>query len=88
MGELCELFPDITRFAVMKHLKVLEEANLLITRKQGRSKLHHLNPVPIHAMAERWLTRYALPVSGALLDLQRQLDHGPRRHTASPGSDA
>lgn len=74
LSQLCELFPDLTRFGVMKHLRVLEDANLLTTVKVGRTKLHHLNPVPIHQIAERWLDKYAIPVTGAMLGLKHRLE--------------
>ncbi|MGE5748164.1 MAG: ArsR/SmtB family transcription factor, partial [Solirubrobacterales bacterium] len=50
---------SMSRFGVMKHLKVLEEANLVVTRKRGREKLHFLNPVPIRLVYERWVSKYA-----------------------------
>jgi DNA-binding transcriptional ArsR family regulator len=74
LSQLCELFPDLTRFGVMKHLRVLEDANLLTTVKVGRTKLHHLNPIPIHQIAERWLDKYAVPMTGAMLGLKRRLE--------------
>ncbi|MFL6207092.1 MAG: ArsR/SmtB family transcription factor, partial [Acidimicrobiales bacterium] len=49
----------MTRFGVMKHLKVLEEANLVVTRRRGREKLHFLNPVPIRLVHDRWVSKYA-----------------------------
>ncbi len=52
----------MTRFGVMKHLKVLEEANLVVTRRRGREKLHYLNPVPIRLVYERWVSKYSEPV--------------------------
>lgn len=61
LGELCELFPDMSRFGVMKHLDVLETAGLISTRKHGRSKLHFLNPVPIVWIHDRWIAKYAEP---------------------------
>ena len=74
LGQLCEQFPELTRFGVMKHLRVLEDANLITTVKVGRTKLHHLNPVPIHQIAGRWLDKYAVPVTGALLGLKAELE--------------
>jgi DNA-binding transcriptional ArsR family regulator len=74
LSRLCELFPELTRFGVMKHVRVLEDANLLTTMKVGRTKLHHLNPVPIHQIAERWLDKYAVPVTGAMLGLKCRLE--------------
>lgn len=69
VGQLVALFPDVTRFAVMKHLAVLEEADLVATQKVGREKRHHLNPVPIAQIADRWVSKYAQPFTRALLDL-------------------
>ena len=72
---LCELFPQMTRFGVMKHLAVLEAANLVVTRKEGRSKRHFLNPVPIQQLADRWISKYAQPFTRAMVDLQFDLEH-------------
>jgi DNA-binding transcriptional ArsR family regulator len=69
---LCDLFPDMTRFGVMKHLGVLEAANLVTTRKEGRSKRHFLNPVPIQQIAERWISKYASSFVRAMSDLQHR----------------
>jgi uncharacterized protein YndB with AHSA1/START domain/DNA-binding transcriptional ArsR family regulator len=63
----------MTRFGVMKHLRVLEEAGLVATRKVGREKLHYLNPVPIQLIADRWINKYAARVS-ALVDLKAALE--------------
>lgn len=68
---------DMTRFGVMKHLGVLEEAGLITTRKQGREKLHFLNPVPIQAIHERWIDKYTARRASALLDLKRELEQDP-----------
>ena len=64
----------MTRFGVMKHLKVLEEANLVVTRRRGREKLHYLNPVPIQHVYERWVSKYAQPVAAGLTGLKRELE--------------
>ncbi len=64
----------MTRFGVMKHLKVLEEANLVATRRVGREKLHHLNPVPIQQVYERWVSKFAQPVAAGLTALKRDLE--------------
>ncbi len=77
---LCDRFPDMTRFGVMKHLAVLEAAGLVTTRREGRAKLHHLNPVPIQQVADRWIAKYAQPFTRALVDLQTQLEHDPPEH--------
>jgi DNA-binding transcriptional ArsR family regulator len=64
----------MTRFGVMKHLKVLEEADLVVTRRQGREKLHFLNPVPIRLIHDRWIDKYTERNVTALLDLKSQLE--------------
>jgi DNA-binding transcriptional ArsR family regulator len=64
----------MSRFGVMKHLKVLEEANLVVTRRRGREKLHFLNPVPIRLVYERWVSKYAEPWVSGLTALKRELE--------------
>jgi DNA-binding transcriptional ArsR family regulator len=64
----------MTRFGVMKHLKVLEEAHLVTTRRQGREKLHFLNPVPIQLIHDRWVSKYAQPWAETLTGLKRVLE--------------
>jgi len=64
----------MTRFGVMKHLKVLEEAGLVATRRRGREKLHFLNPVPIRLVHDRWVSKYAEPWAAALTGLKRELE--------------
>jgi DNA-binding transcriptional ArsR family regulator len=58
LGELSAHLPGMTRFGVMKHLRLLEAAHLVIARKVGREKLHHLNRVPIRLIHERWMSKY------------------------------
>ncbi len=65
---------DMTRFGVMKHLRVLEEAGLVVTRKAGREKLHFLNPVPIRLIHDRWINKYTERLVTALVDLKNQLE--------------
>ena len=65
---------DMTRFGVMKHLKVLEEAGLVVTRRSGREKLHFLNPVPIHEIAERWIGKFEHGRLRVLAELKKQLE--------------
>jgi uncharacterized protein YndB with AHSA1/START domain/DNA-binding transcriptional ArsR family regulator len=74
LGELTQQLPGMTRFGVMKHLRILEGAGLVATRKVGREKLHYLNPVPIRLMHDRWIGKYAEPWVGALADLKTQLE--------------
>ena len=64
----------MTRFGVMKHLKVLEEANLVVTRRRGREKLHFLNPVPIRLVHDRWVSKYAEPWAAGLSELKSDLE--------------
>jgi uncharacterized protein YndB with AHSA1/START domain/predicted transcriptional regulator len=64
----------MTRFGVMKHLKQLEEAGLVVTRRQGREKLHFLNPVPIRLVHDRWVSKYAEPWVAGLSDLKQELE--------------
>ena len=64
----------MTRFGVMKHLRVLEEAGLVTTRKRGREKLHFLNPVPIRLVHDRWVSKYAEPWAAALTGLKHELE--------------
>jgi DNA-binding transcriptional ArsR family regulator len=64
----------MSRFGVMKHLKVLEDANLVVTRRHGREKLHFLNPVPIRQVYERWVSKYAEPWAAGLTGLKRELE--------------
>jgi DNA-binding transcriptional ArsR family regulator len=65
---------EMTRFGVMKHLKVLEEAGLVVARKRGREKLHFLNPVPIRQIHDRWIDKYTEHRVSALLDLKNELE--------------
>jgi uncharacterized protein YndB with AHSA1/START domain len=65
---------DMTRFGVMKHLRVLEEAGLVVSRKRGREKHHFLNPVPIRLVHDRWVSKYAEPWVSGLSDLKRELE--------------
>jgi DNA-binding transcriptional ArsR family regulator len=64
----------MTRFGVMKHLRVLEEAGLVATKRRGREKLHFLNPVPIRLIHERWVSKYAEPWAATLTGLKKELE--------------
>jgi uncharacterized protein YndB with AHSA1/START domain len=66
----------MTRFGVMKHLRVLEEAGLVATRRRGREKLHFLNPVPVRLVHDRWVSKYAEPWAAGLSELKRSLEDG------------
>jgi DNA-binding transcriptional ArsR family regulator len=69
---------EMSRFGVMKHLKQLEEAGLVLTLRRGREKLHFLNPVPIRLVHDRWVSKYAEPWVSGLSDLKSRLEspHG------------
>src|SRR5213083_2830882 len=73
LGEL-EWELEMTRFGVMKHLKVLEEAGLVVTRREGREKLHFLNPVPIRLIHDRWIDKYTERRVSALSSLKHELE--------------
>jgi DNA-binding transcriptional ArsR family regulator len=73
LSALGERLP-MTRFGVMKHLRVLEEAGLVTTKKRGREKLHFLNPVPIRLIHDRWVSKYAEPWVTTLSGLKEQLE--------------
>lgn len=77
LSELSER-PEMTRQAVTKHLRILEAANLVVSQKRGREKLHHLNPVPIHDIAERWIDKFERGRLQALADLKRTLEREGR----------
>jgi len=68
---------EMTRFGVMKHLRLLEEAGLVVTRRRGREKLHFLNPVPIRLIHDRWVSKYAEPWVSALSGLKNELEENP-----------
>jgi DNA-binding transcriptional ArsR family regulator len=66
---------EMTRFGVMKHLRVLEQAGLVVAQKRGREKLHFLNPVPIRLIHNRWIDKYTEPRISALVDLKNELEN-------------
>lgn len=76
LGELCAPF-TMSRFGVMKHLGLLEEAGLVVTRKVGREKFHYLNPVPIQEVYNRWVSKYAQPWTHQLTALKQHLENPP-----------
>jgi len=76
LGEL-ESQLEMSRFGVMKHLRVLEDAGLVLTRRSGREKLHFLNPVPIRLIHDRWISKYRERQVSALVDLKTELEKTP-----------
>ncbi|MET0726165.1 MAG: metalloregulator ArsR/SmtB family transcription factor [Leifsonia sp.] len=75
LGQL-EGLVEMSRFGVMKHLRVLEDAGLVVTRRSGREKLHMLNPVPIRLIHDRWIDKYRAVPAAALADLKKELEQG------------
>jgi uncharacterized protein YndB with AHSA1/START domain/DNA-binding transcriptional ArsR family regulator len=73
LGDLAEHF-DMTRFGVMKHLRVLEDAGLVSSTRVGREKLHYLNPVPIRQIHDRWIGKFSARVTATLIDLKKTLE--------------
>ena len=73
LGQLCAHL-DMTRQAVTKHLRILEDASLVVTVRRGREKLHYLNPVPIQQIADRWIDQFERGRLRALADLKKQLE--------------
>jgi DNA-binding transcriptional ArsR family regulator len=76
-GEIANEVCDLSRYAVMQHLGVLEEAGLVLVRRQGRQRFNHVNPVPIREIYERWVSRFAEIDATALLALRRHVE--PKR---------
>ena len=74
LSQLCGALDSMTRFGVMKHLAVLEQAGLVVTHREGRTKLHYLNPVPIRELHDRWISKYAAPVAAAMAGLRAQFE--------------
>ncbi|HEY5223567.1 MAG TPA: helix-turn-helix domain-containing protein [Microbacteriaceae bacterium] len=76
LGELVAEHDEMTRFGVMKHLRLLEEAGLVVIERRGREKLHYLNPVPIRLIHDRWIDKYTERRAEALADLKSELEEG------------
>ena len=73
-GTLCAHFPELDRCTVMQHLKVLEDADLVIAVRKGRERWNHLNPLPIHDIHERWIGPHAAAATARLAKLKRELE--------------
>jgi DNA-binding transcriptional ArsR family regulator len=73
-GALCEKFPEMDRCTVMQHLKVLEEADLIIPRREGRERWNHLNALPIQAIHDRWISQYAGHAMNVLSAMKGELE--------------
>ena len=77
VNRVCEFFDDIGRVAVMKHLGVLEDANLVLSEKVGRERLLYFNPVPIHMIYDRWTTEFSAYWAGRLARMKYRLENAP-----------
>jgi DNA-binding transcriptional ArsR family regulator len=84
-GALSERFGTLSRFAVMQHLRVLEEANLVVAQREGRHRINHLNPVPIQQIYDRWVARFQQPWVEVLVSLKDELERGPARSAVPRG---
>ncbi|NWQ41460.1 helix-turn-helix domain-containing protein [Bacillus sp. EB106-08-02-XG196] len=73
-GELDEYFPEVTRYAIMKHLKILEEGNLVLVRREGKYKRNFLNAVPLQEMHNRWVGKYMQPTANSLMKLRSAVE--------------
>jgi len=81
-GDLAADFPNLSRFGVMKHLGVLEDAGLIVTRKQGRRRMNHLNAVPIRRIYDRWVSKYEDRWASSLLRLKHRSERPTRKETS------
>ncbi len=73
-GDLAAQFPELSRFAVMQHLGVLEEGKLVVRRKSGRQRFNYLNPIPIQQMYQRWVSQFQRPWAESLVALKGELE--------------
>ncbi|GMV07007.1 MAG: transcriptional regulator [Gemmatimonadota bacterium] len=85
-GDLAEAFPELSRFAVMQHLKVLEEAELVVPRREGRHRFNHLNAVPIQRIYRRWVSRYTGRWADALVALKEELEEPDDEPSSDPSA--
>ncbi len=83
-GDLSAAFPELSRFAVMQHLGVLAEANLVIVQRQGRQRFNYLNAVPIREIYERWVAQYEGHWASALVGLKRTIELAEKLRGAGP----
>jgi DNA-binding transcriptional ArsR family regulator len=83
-GTLCAHFPELDRCTVMQHLKVLEDADLVTVVRRGRHRWNYLNPLPIHAIHERWIGPHAAAATARLAKLKSELEHAPSLEETAP----
>ena len=73
-GELADAFPRLSRFAVMKHIGVLERAGVVVSRREGRTRWNHINAVPLRRVFEKWVSGHSELLAAGMLELQRQVE--------------
>ncbi|MGP4038644.1 SRPBCC domain-containing protein [Gracilibacillus sp. D59] len=86
-GELNECFPNVTRYAIMKHLNVLEEGNLVLVRREGKYKINFLNAVPLQEVYNRWVGKYMKPTASALLNLKSTVEQNGGTQTMTTNNN-
>ncbi|WP_047986393.1 SRPBCC domain-containing protein [Ornithinibacillus californiensis] len=86
-GELNELFPDVTRYAIMKHLKILEEGNLVLVRREGKYRRNYLNAVPLQEVHNRWVGKYMESSSNSLLNLRSTVEKNGGKQSMATNDD-
>ncbi len=84
-GQLAEEFPDLSRFAVMQHLKVLEKARLVLVRREGRLRFNYINPVPLRMIYERWVSEHADFAADSMLRIKRYAEKKTEEKSLSDG---
>jgi len=87
-GDLADAFEDLSRFAIMQHLGVLEEADLVLRRRLGRVTMNYFNPVPIQRIADRWIDRMRRPWVESLVELKNELEEAGDDETEGDGARA
>ena len=87
-GDLCDAFPELSRFGVLKHLAVLKRARLVLVRPEGRVRMNYLNAVPLRALHERWLRPYEASFASGLLALKHFAEGARPPATSSPAGEA
>jgi DNA-binding transcriptional ArsR family regulator len=85
--EIVEQFPQLSRFGVMKHMDVLREAGLILTREEGRKQINTLNAVPIRKIYERWVSKYEGSWADTLLRVQEDAEQAAEAQQQTPGTD-
>ncbi|MGO4889461.1 SRPBCC domain-containing protein [Anaerobacillus sp. MEB173] len=86
-GELNDFFPDVTRYAIMKHLNILEEGNLVLVRREGKYRRNYLNAVPIQEVHNRWVGKYMESTANSLLNLRSKVENNEGKYTMTTNNN-